>query len=111
LHRNETKHDARAAWVARLSGAPTTVTIPLAYPRLLALHQLLPDAAARAAEGLPLPTLAALPLSSEKLDPEGVFLMENGWHAYIYFGKAAPAGIVRELLGASASPCATTENP
>lgn len=38
-------------------------------------------------------------LSAEKLDPEGVFLLENGFEAFIYVGKAVPAETCAALFG------------
>ena len=38
-------------------------------------------------------------LSAEKLDPEGVFLLENGFEAFIYVGKAVAADTCAALFG------------
>ena len=43
----------------------------------------------------------ALSLSSEKLEPDGVYLLENGVDAFVYIGKEAPSAVVRDLLGAA----------
>lgn len=45
------------------------------------------------------PRLDGLSLSSEKLEPHGLYLLENGVDALIYIGKEAPARLVQELLG------------
>ena len=42
----------------------------------------------------------ALSLSSEKLEPDGVYLLENGVDALVYIGKEAPSVVVQDLLGA-----------
>ena len=41
-----------------------------------------------------------LSLSSEKLEPDGVYLLENGVDALVYIGKEAPSAVVQDLLGA-----------
>lgn len=38
-------------------------------------------------------------LSAEKLEPEGVFLLENGAEAFVYVGKAAPPALLQALFG------------
>ena len=47
------------------------------------------------------PCMDALSLSSEKLEPDGVYLLENGVDALVYIGKEAPSAVVQDLLGAS----------
>ncbi len=42
----------------------------------------------------------ALSLSSEKLEPDGVYLLETGVDALVYIGKEAPSAVVQDLLGA-----------
>ena len=42
----------------------------------------------------------ALSLSSEKLEPDGIYLLENGVDALVYIGKEAPSAVVQDLLGA-----------
>ncbi len=41
-------------------------------------------------------------LSAEKLDPEGVFLLENGFEAFVFVGKAVAPDTLQALLGESA---------
>jgi protein transport protein SEC24 len=91
--RTDARADSRAAWAARLLSAPAERAAPAVYPRLLPLHGL----AARA------PGAPALPdrmwLTAAVLDPEGVYLLENGVDAYVYVGAAAPAATCAALLG------------
>ena len=47
------------------------------------------------------PRMEALSLSSEKLELDGVYLLENGVDAFIYIGKEAPSAVVQDLLGAT----------
>lgn len=46
-----------------------------------------------------LPVPDKLWLSAEKLDPEGVFLLENGFEAFVFVGKAVPPDTLQALLG------------
>lgn len=48
--------------------------------------------------------LVGVSLSSEKLDPEGLYLLENGVDALIYIGKEAPQRVIQDLLGESQLP-------
>jgi len=42
---------------------------------------------------------SSLPLSSEHIDNNGVFLLENGEDAFIYAGKAVSADVLQQLFG------------
>ncbi len=50
------------------------------------------------------PALDTLPLSSGNVDAQGVYLLENGVEAWLYFGGAAPPQLVHDLLGAAPKP-------
>lgn len=82
---------ASTVWPA----APTTVGV---VPNRFHPH---PPSAQNA---LPVPD--KLWLSAEKLDPEGVFLLENGQEAFIYVGKAAAQGTLQALFGEQPLLCA-----
>jgi hypothetical protein len=49
--------------------------------------------------GLPSP----LALSSEKLDPRGAYLLNDGLRFVLWLGKVLPAEFVKDLLGADAA--------
>lgn len=38
-------------------------------------------------------------VSAEKLDSNGMYLLENGYEAWVYVGKAAPAELCMAILG------------
>lgn len=119
--RPDARADERALWLgAALSlGAPRVMG--LLHGRLFALHRVAADAAAAAASakdgdvpGLPpggaLPE--PLPLSSEGLEPGGVYLYEDGRDAVVYVDRDAPPALVRDLLGfASADDLARAPAP
>ena len=89
--------DDRAALMARASWLAPAPAMALVHPRLFAVHRL--------PEGPPVdPTGAgalppALSLSSERLEPDGVYLLENGAEATLWVGKLAPQELVMALLG------------
>ena len=91
--RPETHPDARAAWIARLLTLPAPRLVPLIYGRMVPLHAL----AGRPPAAPPLP--AKLWLSAEKLEGDGAYLLENGWQAWVYLGKAMPPETCMALLG------------
>lgn len=94
--------------------------MPLAYGRLVPLHRAFAEAGlipggggadagqgssaaaqpspAAVAASQPLP-LESVPLSSGNVDPEGLYLLENGAQAWLYFGAQAPPQLVHDLLG------------
>ena len=51
------------------------------------------------AEGSVIP--AVLPLSSEQLSENGIYLLENGEDCLIYIGSSADPDITRQLFGIS----------
>jgi protein transport protein SEC24 len=89
--RTDARPDVRAVWLHRITTVPPAALAPLLHPRLLPLHGLdgLP-------EGRVLPD--CLWLSSEKLDPAGAYLLENGFEAYIWVGRVAPPEVEAALL-------------
>ncbi|GBG63774.1 hypothetical protein CBR_g39318 [Chara braunii] len=92
--------DERAYWLARVSSLSTALSIPLVYPRMFALHNL-PSTGDANANGSSAGGILPLPvhLSSERLDHEGVFLLENGEDAYIWVGKGASTDLLYQLFG------------
>lgn len=92
----------RAALLARLEQLPASATMPLVYGRLISLHRALAAALETSPSGdaaVSAGALPTLPLSSANVDPEGVYLLENGSEAWLYFGGAAPPQLVADLLG------------
>lgn len=89
---------------------PTTLSRVFIYPRLFSLHNLPPDA------GLPLPEGAevadksvagkdriVLPpvinLSIERLQCDGVFLLDDSLTLYMWVGRSAPTELLTSLFG------------
>ena len=97
LCRKDTKLDERAAWLQRLKTLPAARTLPLLYPRLYALGDLLREVkSSQEAVRLPPPILS---LSAAKLADDGIFLLENGFEAYLHFGDRVGPDLLMALIG------------
>ena len=90
--------DARAAWCSKILSMPPQAFIPSIYPRLFEIHNLV-DRPEHMKGKMPPP----LSLSYEKLDPKGVYLLEDGSNAYIWAAKGASGEVVQNLLGTHAA--------
>lgn len=55
--------------------------------------------------------LVGMGLSSEKLEPQGLYLLENGVDALIYIGKEAPQRVIQDLLGELSAPMSCWRPP
>lgn len=93
VFRTDSRPDVRAAAMWQLLSLPAHKAVPLVYARMVALHTLLE----RPENAMPVPD--KLWLSAEKLDPTGVFMLENGQEAFIYVGKAVPSATLEALFG------------
>lgn len=96
--------DRAAALYRALSQSPEVTSWNLS-PRMYPLHTLDPHsilgqeaASTGLVSTLRLPPY--LPVSSEKLDPTGAFLVENGLDAFVYLGQSAPPELCMALIGA-----------
>ena len=100
-----TRPDVRAAWLARLVTLPVGRVLPLLYPRLLPLHRVLADPAGSGGEGSgpqgsgPLPP-ALGGLTAERLEADGLYLLENGFEALLHAAPGAPPALMQALFGA-----------
>eukprot|EP00850_Spirogloea_muscicola_P012018 SM000076S21839 [mRNA] locus=s76:434121:442111:- [translate_table: standard] len=93
--RNETRLDERSYWLSKVASISAPLAVPLVYPCMYPVHKL-----PHAQEGVSvLPPVVSL--SSEHLDHEGIFLLENGEDAYLWTGKAVPADLLKQLIGYS----------
>ncbi|KAJ7297452.1 hypothetical protein O6H91_Y056200 [Diphasiastrum complanatum] len=91
--RNDGRVDERSYWLTRALSLSTSLAIPLVYPRLFAIHDVLSQDLGE--EILP----PVLPLSSENLDQAGVFLLEAGEDAFLYTGKSVAPELLHQLFG------------
>ncbi|XP_040948610.1 protein transport protein Sec24-like At4g32640 [Gossypium hirsutum] len=91
--RNDGRIDDRFFWFNYGSSLSTPLAIPLVYPRMFAIHNV--DTKDGDESVLP-PTV---PLSSEHVCDDGIYLLENGEDALIYFGSSVDSSILQQLFG------------
>ncbi|KAA8542857.1 hypothetical protein F0562_024009 [Nyssa sinensis] len=87
--------DDRSFWINYVSSLSTPLAIPLVYPRMVAIHDL---NSKEMDESLVPP---AIPLSSEHVSDDGIYLLENGEDCLIYIGNSADTDMMRRLFGIS----------
>jgi len=90
--RSDAMPDDRATWLYRALCAAPEQTTPSIYPRFFSIHDLPRDT-----KFPPFP--APLWLSSEKLNQEGAYLLEDGHEILIWLGRQLPVGLLRDLFG------------
>ncbi|OVA09660.1 zinc finger protein [Macleaya cordata] len=88
--RNDGRLDDRSYWVSRVTSLPTPLAVPLVYPRMMTIHNLL----SKEGDG----SLVTVPLSSEHVTDDGIYLLENGEDGLIYVGKMVDPDILRQLF-------------
>ncbi|GLU01056.1 hypothetical protein SLE2022_183820 [Rubroshorea leprosula] len=93
--RNDGRVDDRSFWINYVSSLPTPSAIPLVYPRMIAIHDLI----SKQEDGSLIPP--TIPLSSEHVSDEGIYLLENGEDALVYIGGLASSSTVQQLFGFS----------
>ncbi|KAA8541400.1 hypothetical protein F0562_025363 [Nyssa sinensis] len=91
--RTDGRIDDRSFWINYVSSLSTPLAIPLVYPRMMAIHDL---NSKEMDESL---ITHAIPLSSEHVSDEGIYLLENGEDCLIYIGNSADPDIMRQLFG------------
>ncbi|XP_057422859.1 protein transport protein SEC24 C-like isoform X2 [Lotus japonicus] len=91
--RTEAKIDERSFWINYVSSLSAPLAIPLVYPRMVAIH----DLDSKEDEESVIPSF--LPLSSEHISDDGIYLLENGLDCLIYIGDSVNPDIIRRLFG------------
>ncbi|KAJ0085463.1 hypothetical protein Patl1_08364 [Pistacia atlantica] len=87
--------DDRAFWINRVSSLSLPLTISLLFPRMVPIHELNPK---EENESLIPPKI---PLTSENLSDEGIYLLENGEDCLIYIGNLVDSDTLQQLFGIS----------
>lgn len=118
--RSDGRLDERSYWVTRATSISVPLAAPLVYPRLFAVHSLAakvwtssrpviwPYSLSPCMNQLQLiwqdddgsvipPTV---PLSSEHIADDGIYLLENGEDALIYVGNSVKSEILQQIFGA-----------
>lgn len=96
---NDIRPDERAYSMSLLRTLPVNLAISFLYPRLFALHNMIPEVGSldNTTKTVILPP--TLGLSSEKLDRKGVYLLEDGQSMYVWVGKLADPELLTQLFG------------
>jgi len=97
----EIRPDERTYNMMIVRNLPVSLTIPFIYPRLFALHSMPNECGTVDPNTGAIILPSVLNLSSEKLDRTGVFLMEDGYHMFMWFGKLVNPDILINLFGIS----------
>ncbi|KAH6803284.1 Sec23/Sec24 protein transport family protein [Perilla frutescens var. frutescens] len=93
--RSDGRVDDRSFWINYVSPLPTPLVIPLVYPRMISLH----DLNEKELDDSIIPT--PIPLSSEHITADGIYLLENGVDCLIYVGDTVQPDILQQLFGIS----------
>ncbi|KAL5554154.1 hypothetical protein UlMin_041555 [Ulmus minor] len=93
--RADGKLDERSFWINHVSSLSIPLAIPFVYARMVAIH----DLNINEENGDLVP--CAIPLSSENISNEGIYLLENGEDCLIYSGNSVDPDILRQLFRTS----------
>ncbi|KAG1331481.1 Protein transport protein Sec24-like [Cocos nucifera] len=93
--RNDGRLDDRSYWVSRSASLSIPMAFPLVYPRMISIH----DLASKEDDGSLLS--ATIPLSSEHINDDGIYLLENGEDGLIYVGNMVNPDTLQQLFGVS----------
>ncbi|KAL3513696.1 hypothetical protein ACH5RR_026413 [Cinchona calisaya] len=93
--RTDARIDDRSFWINYVAPLSVPLAIPLVYPRMIAIHEL---GSKEMGEVLIPPPI---PLSSEHISDDGIYLLENGEDCLIYVGSTVDPDVIRQLFGLS----------
>ncbi|KAJ0745650.1 putative Zinc finger, Sec23/Sec24-type, sec23/Sec24, trunk domain, sec23/Sec24, helical [Helianthus annuus] len=90
--RTDGRIDDRSFWISYVTPLSVQLAVPLVYPRMISVHDL-----DTKETGIPPP----IPLSSEHVSDDGIYLLENGEDCLIYVGSSVDPDIMQKLFGFS----------
>ncbi|KAI3709656.1 hypothetical protein L2E82_39422 [Cichorium intybus] len=93
--RSDGRIDERSFWINYVVPLSTQLAIPLVYPRMISIH----DLNSKEADGCVIPD--AIPLCSEHVSDDGIYLLENGEDCLVYIGNSVDPDIIGKLFGVS----------
>ncbi|XP_039123746.1 protein transport protein Sec24-like CEF isoform X2 [Dioscorea cayenensis subsp. rotundata] len=105
--RNDGRLDDRSYWVCRAMVLNISLVIPLVYPRMIAIHDLISKEDED--EDKKSLVLATIPLSCEHVNDDGIYLLENGEDGFIYVGSTVNPDILQQLFGVSTADAIPTQ--
>ena len=88
--------DLRAYAQALLTTLPAQQLIPFLHPTFYSLHNMPREAGVVGDDGVVLPP--PLPLSSERLERHGLFLIENGQEIFLWIGRDAVPQLIKDVF-------------
>ncbi|KAJ3529818.1 hypothetical protein NMY22_g8837 [Coprinellus aureogranulatus] len=88
--------DLRAYAQALLTSLPSQLLIPYLYPSFYSLHNMPPEAGEIGEHGVILPP--PLPLTSERLERHGLYLIEDGQTMFLWVGRDAVPQLVMDVF-------------
>ncbi|KAF4564728.1 COPII subunit [Pleurotus pulmonarius] len=89
--------DIRAYSQALLTSLPSQLLIPYIYPNFYSLHNMPPDAGTVGEQGVIMPP--PLPLTSERMERHGLYLIEDGQTMFLWIGRDAVPQLVMDVFG------------
>ncbi|KAG6513913.1 hypothetical protein ZIOFF_024250 [Zingiber officinale] len=91
--RNDGRLDDRCYWVSHVMSLSISLAIPLVYPRMISIH----DLTEKENDGSL--SSSTIPLSSEHINDDGIYLLENGEDCLIYVGNMVNPDTLQKLFG------------
>jgi protein transport protein SEC24 len=88
--------DLRAYAQALLTTMPAQLLVPYLHPTFYSLHNMPRDCGTIGDHGVVLPP--PLPLTSERLERHGLFLMEDGQNLFLWVGVAAVPQLIKDVF-------------
>ncbi|KAF7351265.1 Protein transporter SEC24 [Mycena sanguinolenta] len=88
--------DIRAYSQALLISLPSQLLIPYLYPTFYSLHTMPPEAGTVGEKGVIMPP--ALPLTSERLERHGLFMIEDGQTIFLWVGRDAVPQLIMDVF-------------
>ncbi|GAW03573.1 CPII coat sec24 protein [Lentinula edodes] len=88
--------DIRAYSQALLTSLPAQLLIPYIYPSFYSLHNMPPEAGTVGPDGVIMPP--PLPLTSERLERHGLFLIEDGQTIFLWVGRDAVPQLIMDVF-------------
>lgn len=95
--RNDGRLDDRSYWISHAASLSISLAVPLVYPRMISIHDLTSKE-----EDVPL-IHSTIPLSSENIQDNGIYLLENGEDALIYVGSTVNPDTIEQLFGVASA--------
>ncbi|XP_051186832.1 protein transport protein SEC24 B isoform X1 [Lolium perenne] len=99
--RNDGRIDDRSYWVSIVSSISVFLAVPLVFPRMIALHDLMSRLRTFVQDDEDSLIPNHLTLNSENIQDDGIYLLENGEDGFIYVGNAVNSATLEQIFGSS----------